>query len=232
MQHSVVETWVFVFNKSFKSSQGSWGGRGVTVEMGQCKAPLELLQPVGVGDWGAQFGANRAECGVEGPNLWGEDSVGVSGDSTSPGTILPWGHRSAPCPGAEASGCPGHPQPYLAGPPCAREAPWWLQGGSTCCPCCPSVRWSPVEGAGPHAKGLTRQPRCLPRQGHHVPPCLHSPSWELPPPQPALGQRRQILPYKGPSPSQGQVPSLLRDSAPQGQKSPSSILWHSSTWVL
>lgn len=32
---------------------------------------------------GAQFGANGAEYGVEGPNLWGKDSVGVSGDSTS-----------------------------------------------------------------------------------------------------------------------------------------------------
>lgn len=126
MQHSVVETWVFVFNKSFKSSQGSWGGRG------QLRATLELLQPVGLGERGAQFGASRAERGVEGPNLWGKDSVGVSGDSTSPGTILPWGCSSGLYPGAEARGCPGHPQPYLAGPPCASAAPWWLQGGSTC----------------------------------------------------------------------------------------------------
>lgn len=162
MQHSVVETWVFVFNKSFKSSQGSWGGRG------QLKAPLELLQPVGLGDWGAQFGASRAERGVEGPNLWGKDGVRVSGASTSPGTILPWGRSSAPYPGAEARGCPRHPQPYLAGPPCASAAPWWLQGGGL--HVLSLVVTEPYGGCRSSCEGidqaatlpLTIQPPCVP----------------------------------------------------------------------
>lgn len=70
MQHSVVETWVFVFNKSFKSSQGSWGGRG------QLRATLELLQPVGLGEWGHNLGPVGLNVGWRGPTcgvrtVWG-----------------------------------------------------------------------------------------------------------------------------------------------------------------